>query len=208
MESEILALKFLGFRKSGFSVKKIISKKNFLSYIKTFQYCSDDWASRIIDISYKIIDFHIKYNSPPYRKYFNEDAPCTRLCFYHILYYMYWNNEFDDIEKCFQIILKMGKNNINKNIRLEKREFMALMHCKNSTIRGILDDFENIRTMNNEAIHVKIRALLRGNKDDHIIKLCECMDYERKKYVKIVKKVFKGHNCPKRFQMIKEKLLN
>jgi hypothetical protein len=208
METEILNFKFLAFRKSGVTVKKIISKKNFISYIKTFHHCSDYWVHRLIDIGYETIDFHIKYNSPPYTKYFGEKMTCTKLSLNCMIDLMYMNDEFGEIEECFKILIKMGKDKIRPNVDLEYRTFTALMHCEKSTIRNILNAFDLIRNMEPKNTKARIRTLVCGKKDDHIVKLCDCMDFDRKKYLEIVEEVFKEYSCPKRFQILKEKLLN
>jgi hypothetical protein len=211
MENEILNFKFLAFRKLGITIKKIISKKNFTSYIKSLNQYNDYWnirIDRIINVGYKIINFHIKYNSPPHTKYFNQKMPFTHFLLNHMIDLMYMNNEFDEIEECFKILFKMGKDKIRSNIDLEYRMFTALMYCEKSTIRNILNEYKYIREMDHKITGARISTLLCGKKDEHIVKLCESMNFDRKKYIELVEEVFRDYNCPKRFQLIKEKLLN
>jgi hypothetical protein len=211
MENEILNFKFLAFRKLGITVKKIISKKNYASYVESLNQWSKYWdtqTDRIFNLGYKIIDFHIKYNSPPYTKYFNQNMPISNILLNYMIDLMYNNNEFGDIEECFKILFKMGTYHIYLNVDLEYKMFTALMYCEKSTIRNILNVYESMREMYPEFIGGKISLLIRGKKDEHIVKLCECMNFDRKKYIELVEEVFRDYNCPKRFQLIKEKLLN
>lgn len=211
MENEILNFKFLAFRKLGITVKKIISKKNYVSYVESLNQWSKYWATqtdRIFNLGYEILDFHIKYNSPPYTKYFNKNMQIPKLLLDYMIDLMYINNEFSDIEKCFRILSKMGAYHIRLNVDLEYRMFVALMYCEKSTIRNILNEYEFIREMDPKYIGAKISIIINEKKDEHIIKLCECMNFDRKKYVELVEEIFRDNNCPKRFQLVKDKLLN
>lgn len=204
MESEILNFKFLAFRKLGITVKRIISRKNFINYFKTFDKYKDYWIDDLIIPSYEIIDFHIKYNSCPYTKYFNIMMPCPFLLMEYIIDKMYVDDEIAEIEECIKTLLKMGRIKIHKHISFRYHTFTAIMHCEKSTIRELLGNFE----MDYHQMESALSTLVGGKKDDLVIKLYECINMDREIFIEHLRIACEKYNCPKRFQKMKEKLLN